>query len=89
MPFYKICKIITDFIRKRVYINNLLDIDCMMSDKYIGYIRKQNKYTKSIYDNNLWIRHSYQKKYEKKIKKCFHDINTITKIYKSIQSIDN
>lgn len=85
----KMCKIITNFIRKPIYIDSLLDFDCMLSDKYKNYTRKQNKYTKSIYDNKLWINNSYKKKYEKKIKKCFHDINTITKIYKSVESLDN
>lgn len=81
----KICKIITNFMRKRVYTE---DIDFMISNKYKGYTRKQNKYTKSIYDNNLWENHSYKKKYEKKIKKYFHDVNILKKIYKSVEGVD-
>jgi len=82
----KLCKIITNFIRKRVYTE---DIDCMISDKYSGYTRKQNKYTKSIYDNNLWENHFYKKKYEKKIKRCFSDVNILKKIYKTVEGIEN
>jgi hypothetical protein len=49
---------------------------------------RENKYKKSIYDNNLWVKTSYKKRYEKKIKKYFHDIYIIKKIYKIVEGVN-
>jgi ABC-type phosphate transport system ATPase subunit len=58
--------------------------------KTIGMVfQKPNPLPKSIYDNNLWKNHFYKKKYEKKIKRCFSDVNILKKIYKTVEGIEN
>jgi hypothetical protein len=87
----KICKIITDHMRRRVFTDNFSDIHAIILEKYKEYTNgkmRENKYTKSIYDNKLWIKTSYKKKYEKKIKRCFHDIYVIKKIYKIVEGVE-
>jgi len=88
----KICKIITDYLRTRVYADNFSDINVIILEKYKEYTKGKTieiKYIKNIYDNNSWIKVSYKKKYEKKIKKCFHDICKIRKIYKIVEGLKN
>ena len=87
----KICKIITDHMRRRVFTDNFSDINGIILEKYKEYTNgkmRENKYRKSIYDNNLWVKTSYKKRYEKKIKKCFRDIYIIKKIYKIVEGIN-
>lgn len=88
----KICKTTSEYMRRRVYVENPSLVNSLILEKYQDYSickSRENKYTKGIYSNNLWLKCSYKKKYEKKIKKYVHDIYEIKKIYKTIEYIKN
>ena len=43
---------------------------------------KKNTGIKMLYDNNVWLKEKYQKRYEKKLQRRFPEIKEYKKIYK-------
>jgi len=44
---------------------------------------KKNTYDKIIFDNDIWIKESYKKRYQGLFKREFKEIDNIKKIYKT------
>jgi hypothetical protein len=45
---------------------------------------KENTYNKILFENDTWIKESYQKKYEEQLKGEFKEIHKFKKIYKKV-----
>lgn len=72
------------------YIFNYLDKDSdddheTCYKKYQAEIErkiKENTYNKILFENDVWIKESYRKKYEEQLKREFKEIRKFKKIYK-------
>jgi len=76
----KRCKIITDYNIKKRFISNKHDLN---EQTYIDNKIIKNTYIKKIYENTNWIKDSYKKRYETRLKREFPLINKLIKVYKS------
>jgi hypothetical protein len=82
----------TNIGRSNQYIYNYDDSDSDDDEetkykKYLAEIErkiKENTYDKVLFDNNEWIKESYKKRYEEKLKRDFKEISIIKKIYKKV-----
>jgi hypothetical protein len=74
------CKIITDYSIKKRFISSKSDLNeqTCIDNKII-----KNTYKKIIYENTNWIKDSYKKRYETRLKKEFPLIYKLIKVYKS------
>lgn len=55
--------------------------------KHLAEIKRrlnQNTYDKVLFENNVWIKESYRKRYEEQLKREFKEIYTFKKIYKKV-----
>ena len=75
----RLCKITTDYGNKKRYLSNQKLDD--LNDKL-----KKHTYIKILYEQNSWIKDSYQKKYEKRLKRDFPLIHKLNKVYKSVNA---
>jgi hypothetical protein len=75
----RLCKITTDLIRKYKYFKHLYDKDTL-NKKQEKINKKKNQ--KIIFENGYWVKNTYKKKYEKKLKREFGKMNKLIKIYK-------
>jgi hypothetical protein len=85
-----ICKTITNRVLERGYIWDVPDVDsdddCQtQSKKYDEYIEKiinEHTYKKMLYENEQWIKSSYEKKYRKDLYIICPRIIKLIKVYK-------
>jgi len=82
--------IFTDRTTEKGYIFKASDYDSdddedTAYNKYKAEIQRRiedNTYNKMLFENEVWIKESYKKKYEDYILKTFNQIHKIKKVYK-------
>ena len=83
-----------DIIKGSVYICDDLDSDDdqeIINQKYKAELTKiieKNTRNKTLFENNMWIKEVYRKKYEKIINNVCKEIKNITKVYKKVTATE-
>jgi hypothetical protein len=86
----RLSTIYTDVFINKGYIFQISDYDSdddleTSDKKYNIEIERriqENTYNKIIFDNDIWIKETYKKKFEERLRREFKEIDNIKKIYK-------